>query len=539
MREGPPSPAPEAKRDRVASETRQLQAITEAMTVFLERGDVGAASQPLLAGAFDLTESEYGFVGVVTEGPRLRVLAHRGLVWHETENREFYEQALRGYRNVGYLEFDNFDTLFGHVIRSGRALIANHASRHPAAGGLPPGHPPLDHFLGVPFLLGDEVIGMIAVANRPGGYREIEQRRLEAIAGAAGVLYDSYRRQLRQAAFETERKHADDALRESNQRLQRALRELEAAQDRIVREERLRALGLMASGIAHDFNNSLQGILGFADYLLSDPSLLDDRAETVEALEMIRTSASDASRIVEQLGAFHRPAEARSGLAPIELDALFEQVVGLTRPRWRDEALAAGTEIRVELELGEAPVVLGDAQALREALTNLIFNAVDAMPGGGTLRCRTFLAGGDVILEVADTGVGMENEVRERCLEPFYSTKEAPRSGMGLSMVWGVVQRHGGDIEIESEPGLGTRVRVKLPLVPVLEESEVEAASLAPADGKEPRLRILLVDDEASVREALTRILRRRGHSVDAQPNAHRALRRLEEPATFDLVITD
>ncbi len=199
--------AEEALKDK----TDQLEAITASMTAYLETGNWREASARILRSALQITESQYGFVGVVVEGPVLRILAHEGIVWDTTVNRALYEQALRTYQEVGYLEFPNFDNLFGRVITSGQVVLANDPATHPHSGGVPPGHPPLRHFLGVPIRRGTEVVGMIAVANRPAGYTGIEEEKIRTLTQAAGVLYENYRQREHEAALEAEQKRADEA----------------------------------------------------------------------------------------------------------------------------------------------------------------------------------------------------------------------------------------------------------------------------------------------------------------------------------------
>jgi PAS domain S-box-containing protein len=213
--------------DALRSKTEQLAAVADAITVFLESGDFREASALLLHDALRQTESEYGFVGVVLEGPVLRILAHEGVVWHTTINREFYENALRTYQEVGYLEFTNFDNLFGRVITSGKPVLSNDPSTDHRSGGTAHGHPPLRHFLGVPIQKGTEVVGMIGVANRPGGYTGQEQTKIEILSRAASVLYDSYRQREREFVLGKQRRRAEEALRESEGQLRGALEDRE------------------------------------------------------------------------------------------------------------------------------------------------------------------------------------------------------------------------------------------------------------------------------------------------------------------------
>lgn len=173
----------------------------------------------ILRGAVSQTSSEYGFIGVVVQKSTLRILAHEGMFWDHTVNREFYENALRAYQEVGYLEFTNFDNLFGKVITTGKPVISNNPADDPRSGGLPMGHPPLRKFLGVPILKGAEVVGMIGLANRPGGYTGIEQSKIEILMQAASVIYDSYRRQKREEVLERKRMLTEEALQENQRKL--------------------------------------------------------------------------------------------------------------------------------------------------------------------------------------------------------------------------------------------------------------------------------------------------------------------------------
>ena len=332
----------------------------------------------------------------------------------------------------------------------------------------------------------------------------------------------------------TERKRSEDDLRESKQRLEDTLQELKAAQQQVIQQERLRALGTMASGIAHYFNNALTAILGFSELLSQRPETLSDKEKTLRYVQMISTAAQDAGNVVNRLREFYRQREEGEVFAPIDLNQLAEQAVGLTQPKWKNQAEAAGIAIQVVTEPGKIPPVIGNAADLREALTNLIFNAVDALPQGGTITLRTRSNNSHVILEVADTGTGMTEEVRRRCLEPFFSTKGNRGTGLGLSMVYGILQRHEGTIDIQTTLGKGTTfiltmpIKVKPPAVP-------EAAS-APKTIRP--LRILLADDQDTVRQILREYLMVDGHTVTTATNGRDAFE-IFQGAEFDVVVLD
>jgi signal transduction histidine kinase/CheY-like chemotaxis protein len=316
--------------------------------------------------------------------------------------------------------------------------------------------------------------------------------------------------------------------------------ELHRTQRHIIEQERLNAVGKMASGLAHDFNNALVPISGYAEMLLEHPDILKDQAKATKYLTLIMTGVEDAASVVSRLREFYRKREEGETYRPLSLNQMVEQAVALTRPRWRDEALGSGRTILVEADMRPVPRILGSESELRELLTNLIFNAVDAMPEGGTIRIRTGLreaASGDappqVFLEVSDTGTGMTDEVRRRCLEPFFSTKGERGTGLGLPMVFGIVKRHRGTMDIESTVGKGTTFIVLLP-------ADASRTREAPARAAAPigPLRVLVVDDEPIARDVLTEYLTGDGHQVETAANGREGFDKFKG-GDFSVVITD
>ncbi|MCC7492539.1 MAG: response regulator [Fimbriimonadaceae bacterium] len=338
---------------------------------------------------------------------------------------------------------------------------------------------------------------------------------------------------------ESARYQSEQALRGSHEQLQRALSDLQSTQQQVIEQERLRALGSMASGIAHDFNNTLAPIVAYSEMLLRVPAALEDAAKARQKLEVIHLSALDAAAIVQRLRDFYRHREELDALAPVELGELAEQAVAMARPRWRDEALAAGITIAVEVAPAGPATVYGNQNELREALVNLVFNAADAIAqrgsggGPGRIRISARQLGGEVVLEVTDNGAGMSEEVRRRCLEPFYSTKGDHGTGLGLAMVYGIVQRHEGRLEIRSTPGSGTTFGLHFPAL-----GNRSAAPTAQSEGPGDRRRVLLIDDEPTARLAAQVYLESDGHEVLAVGSGAEALAAWA-PGQFDLVITD
>jgi CheY-like chemotaxis protein/anti-sigma regulatory factor (Ser/Thr protein kinase) len=290
----------------------------------------------------------------------------------------------------------------------------------------------------------------------------------------------------------------------------------------------------MASGIAHDFNNTLVPILGFSELLLVSPKVIENRAKATAYLETIHTAAKDAASVVARLREFYRGDKGDEPFAPVSLKRLAEQSITLTQPKWKGQAQARGATIDVALELEAVPMIAGDESALREALTNLIFNAVDAMAEGGTLTLRTLRRGDGVVIEVSDSGSGMTEEVRSRCLEPFFSTKGDRGTGLGLSMVFGIVKRHSGSLDLQSAVGRGTTFSLSFPVLEAERISTTRKAAPVPMRS----LRVLVVDDEALVRDTLSAVLVADGHEVDLATDGVEGLRQFLA-AKFDLVVTD
>ena len=331
--------------------------------------------------------------------------------------------------------------------------------------------------------------------------------------------------------------------------LQRAYDELRQTQQAVMQQERLRALGQMASGIAHDINNAISPIVLYTETLLEHEAQLSERGR--DYLQTIARSIDDVAATVARLREFYRQREAQATLAPVQLNAVAAQVVELTRSRWSDMPQQRGIVIDVDCELADdLPAVRGVEGELREALVNLVFNAVDAMPDGGALTLRTRpvpapepgaapATARAAQVEVIDTGVGMDDDTRRRCLEPFFTTKGERGTGLGLAMVYGIVQRHGADIEIDSAVGRGTTVRLSFPAA-ALAAAALPPTSQAPAS----RLRILVVDDDPIVLKSLLDALEADGHALVAEDDGRRAIATFRAACgtvgdAFDIVITD
>jgi signal transduction histidine kinase len=326
--------------------------------------------------------------------------------------------------------------------------------------------------------------------------------------------------------------------------LQQAYDDLRQTQHTVMQQERLRALGQMASGIAHDINNAISPVSLYTESLLEREPNLSERARGY--LTTIQRAIEDVARTVARMREFYREREAQLTLERVDINRAVRQVVELTKPRWSDLPQQRGAMVDLRMELwDDLPDIMGAEHEIRDALTNLIFNAVDAMPSGGLLSVRTRKsagAGGEdrVLIDVGDTGVGMDEDTRRRCLEPFFTTKGERGTGLGLAMVYGMIQRHSAELDIESAAGAGTTVRLIFPAYTSSAVSTTRVIKL-PALGR--RLRILLVDDDPMLIKSLQDTLQEDGHQItathggEAGINAFAAAQKRGE--THDVVITD
>ncbi len=335
--------------------------------------------------------------------------------------------------------------------------------------------------------------------------------------------------------FETRRSKqaAEEALIQRNKDLEDSLRKVTQIQEQLVRFGRLKGLGEMAAGVAHDFNNALTKIMGVADIALSEN--VDTRLKT--HLENIQTSAQDAAQVVKRVRDFHKVGPAMNVGEPVPINDIAIESVNLTKPKWKSEREANGNVITLESDFTAVPMVLGNAPEFREAITNIIFNACDAMPDGGTLRISSAFNSNSVTLSISDTGTGMTDEVKESCLAPFFSTKGEMGSGLGLALVDGLLQKFGGTLRIDSELGKGTTVHMNFSLYHVREDGSERADNREPL-GAVPRLKILVIDDEPEICILIQRILLLDGHQVHAFHDSQQGVEFLNTQP-FDVIICD
>ena len=401
--------------------------------------------------------------------------------------------------------------LMSTVLETGEAVRTDDYHAECVRRGVTPvdTFPDAQHWLGVPMTTGEMVIGVLTLRSPSRPFSEADERLLSSIGHLAALA-------LRSARLFEERS--------------RAYSELASAQDQLVRTEKLRALGEMASGVAHDFNNVLASILGRAQLTLQrlqDPQLR-------KWLQVIERSALDGAQTVRRLQEFTRTRRDQPFVA-VDLNEVVKGALEITQSRWREETRSRGVDVEVRTSFGTVPTVAGDPAELREAMTNLILNAVDAMPMGGTLTLTTGVENNLVVVTVADTGVGIPEAIRGKIFDPFFTTKGPQGTGLGLSMTYGILSRHAARITVDSQEGRGATFRLAFApgVVP-----DVAASPPAESPPLGVSLRCLVIDDEAEVGRVLGDVLQTSGHRVVVLADGAEAIAHFRsEP--FDLVFTD
>ncbi len=396
----------------------------------------------------------------------------------------------------------------GMVAQTGRGEIVNDAEADPRAVTVPGTPPEQTALLCVPLLSRDKVVGVITLTRI--GPRGFQTEDLELATLFAGQC---------SAAIANARLYED---------MKVAFDELRQTQAQLVQSAKLNALGEMAGGVAHDFNNILAAILGRTQLLLQTST----DGELRRQLGVIEQAALDGAHTVRRVQEFTRVRQDER-FETLDINQVLLGVLELTRPAWETGAKRRGVQVDVHLELQANLSTAGNGSELREVFTNLVLNALDAMPDGGGLWITSENGHDSVRVQVRDSGVGMDEETRAKIFDPFFTTKEIKGTGLGLSVAYGIVSRHRGSIEVQSEPGVGTVFTLEFPSGAIESDSQAADSTMAP----ESR-RVLVVDDEQTVLEVLVDLLAAMGMQVTRAHGGPAGVEALSRDS-FDVVFTD
>jgi len=501
-------------KNRTLMQEQERRSLELSSRVTLMDGAEEAGEEELLAGV--LTD----FVAILTR--ELDVERTSVMLVDETTG-EMKIAASHGLTDVdaGKVRVPPRQGISGFVAETGEPVLVRDAEADGRMGSA--NYPDLaDSFLSVPIALEHpvpsqrQILGVVNVTNRRSGdpLDERDLTYLRMLTAQLAATLDGARR---------------------SQKLQRAYRSLKATQDQLVFSERIQAVGQMAAGVAHDINNALSVILARAEFMTAQLESPEPDLVTLQNdLETIVKTCLQGAETVKRVQNYTR-ARQDDGPSVVEINSVVRDAVELARPKWQRDVDAGIRQIDIVAELGEVPAVRGNAHELTQVVNNLIFNAVEAMPSGGRLTLRTRALDDGVQLEVGDTGSGMDESTRARLFQPFFTTKKDGQ-GLGTSIIYGIVTRHEGEIEVVSEVGKGTTFVIKLPSFELLDDKVDTPQEASECSCRSAR--ILLVDDDDGVRETYAEALRFGGHVVESCSSALDALTHCKEGA-FDLIITD
>ena len=306
-------------------------------------------------------------------------------------------------------------------------------------------------------------------------------------------------------------------------------------EEALLESEKLKSLGVVTTGISHEFNNLLAVIIGTAELLVEG---FQDDQRLKSGLNTIIKSGGEGAEIVRNMLSYARSKEKdTSNFVLFDIRSLLVETIDFTRYRWKYTAQANGIDYHIDKEgMREIPEVLCDYKELRGVFTNIINNALDAMPDGGRLSFSTSSNKETVLISISDTGTGMSEGVKEKIFDPFFTTRRPQGTGLGMSVSYGVIMRHGGKIEVESEEGKGTTFNVSIPI-----RKGVVQKVVPPEPDRRVTIRklyVLVIDDNEDVCEIVDDVLVRGGHTVKTVNNGVEGIG-LAEKEDFDLILCD
>jgi signal transduction histidine kinase/ActR/RegA family two-component response regulator len=417
----------------------------------------------------------------------------------------------------------------GKVLQGGQPILVNDVNRSPSFLKDNKQTVTIGSMLSLPLILRGKTVGVLNLSHtQKNGFSQGAVHGLTIISNQIAMQLDNaeiYKRLL------LVNSGLEEEVRKRTSHLEKANQELRRTRSRLVQSEKLKALGQMASGVAHDFNNTLAGIIGNTQLLLAQV----DQHRLRERLEAIEMAARDGAITVRRIQEFSRVRKTRE-FTSVDVNGLVLDVIKITSPMWKDQLQKQGRTVELTTKFNVLQTVAGNAAELREVLTNIILNALDAMPNGGKITISTWADDRYGYIAIADTGQGMSVDVQQRIFDPFFSSKGPGNSGLGLSVAYGIIRRHDGKITVASAEGEGTSFTIQLPVCGGLAECrdevvEQETPDLAAAE-------ILLIDDDKTVRDVLSAILTEAGHQVVSVDSGAKGVETFDS-GEFDIVLTD
>jgi signal transduction histidine kinase/ActR/RegA family two-component response regulator len=431
-------------------------------------------------------------------------------------------------RKLGYgIRLRKGEGIAGKVFQEGRPILVNDVNSNSRFLKDPKQAVTIGSMLSLPLIIRGRTVGVLNLSHKQkNAFGQGEVHGLTIVANQIAMQLDNAENYQKLHAVNC---NLEAEVRRRTSHLEKANRELRRTRSRLVQSEKLKALGQMASGVAHDFNNTLAGIIGNTQLLLAEVK----EQPVTERLKAIEMAARDGAVTVKRIQEFSRVKKTKEFVS-VDVNELVQDVIRITSPMWKDQLQKQGKTIELTTRLNDLEAVAGNAAELREVLTNIILNALDAMPNGGMITISTWADDRYGHIAVTDTGLGMAADVQQRIFDPFFTSKGPGNSGLGLSVAYGIIRRHDGRITVASAEGEGTTFTIQLPICGGLVKHqedlpEVETTDLA---------KILLIDDDKTVRDVLSAILTEAGHEVVSADSGGGGIEAFDS-GEFEMVFTD
>jgi signal transduction histidine kinase/ActR/RegA family two-component response regulator len=405
---------------------------------------------------------------------------------------------------------------------------------------------PISSLLCCPLVLQNQVLGAVNLSSsQTHAFNDNDMRSITVFSAFVSSILNNAISYNELEASEEELKEKTQALTIANKELKRAYSELESTQENLIKVEKMKALGELTAGIAHDFNNVLAAILGRVQLLSKQFKPLKGKQEKRKsmrglkaALEVIEKASLDGAETVRRIQEFSRRRADDKDFTKVDIKEIIEDALEFTKVRWKGEVESKGIQIKIKKELPPLTPINGSPSELREVFTNLINNAIDAMPQGGTIRIESFMDDSIAVIRISDTGKGIPKDITDRIFDPFFTTKDVKSTGLGLSVSYGIINRHRGTITVDSVEGEGTTFTIKFPIAKKTGKGKAKEEKIIPINRKQKKASILVIEDEEDVRELLRDILKDAGHRVEVANDGSEGIE-IFKKNKFDLVFTD
>ena len=430
-------------------------------------------------------------------------------------------------------EFSLGEGIAGIVARTKKPILVKDALNDERFQKLEGGSKEIGSLISAPLVINDDVIGVFNISHPDANnFSESDMQTISIISNQAALSIFSAQMYSQLIQFNTE---LLKQVTEKDNNIKIVTNHLKEAQRRLIQTKKLNALGEMASGVAHDFNNVLGVILGNIKLLQRN---IEVKEKVPKYIEIIEKAAIDGAETVKRIQDYSRVRVSSEEFKSVELGEILFDVISFCEVKWTTLAQKKGVTFNIDTSGIEKNIIIkANPSEIREAFVNIVNNAIDAMENGGKLTITSTRINGNVLVSITDIGIGMTEETLEKIFDPFFTTKGSSGNGLGMSVTYGIIKRHRGEIFIDSKLNRGSTVSVRLP-IHFSSRSESEELIKNPETKSKKKGTVLVVEDEVAIAEMIREFLTFEGHNVSIANDGEEALD-IYYKSNFDIIICD